>query len=449
MLGEQVRRHGVNTLWLTSAYFNLIVDTCPEILAGSRAGDDRRETVLCGARAACAGAYPGLRLVNGYGPSETTVFASCFVVPAGYEAPTLPVGRPVGDRRVYLLDRHLGAVPIGVPGELYVGGTGGGAGVPGAAGADGGAVRPRPVLGAGGGAAVPHGRPGAVACGRGAGVRGADGLPGEGARLPRGAGGGGGRAVGGTRQCARRWWWCGRTCRASGRLVALRRGRGGGELRCGGAARLAGRAAAGVHGAGARSWCWTSLPLTPNGKVDRRALPAPEWGAAEERVRGAADASGGGAGGDLGGGAGGGAGGGGGQLLRPGRALAAGHAGGLARAGGAVRGAAAARRSSRRRRWRGWRSGWRRCGARSSRCCRRCVPVERDGSAAAVLRAAAALVPGPAGAGERRSTTSPRRCGCAGALDAASAGAGAGGDRAAARGAADDVRARRRASPCR
>ena len=34
--------------------------------------------------------------------------------------------------------------------------------------------------------------------------------------------------------------------------------------------------AAGVHGAGARSWCWTRLPLTPNGKLDRQALPAPE-----------------------------------------------------------------------------------------------------------------------------------------------------------------------------
>ena len=47
------------------------------------------------------------------------------------------------------------------------------------------------------------------------------------------------------------------------------------------------------------------------------------------------------------------------------------------------------------------------------------VPVERDGRAAAVVRAGAALVPRPAGAGERRLQHPRRRCGCAGALDEA------------------------------
>ncbi|HEX7240433.1 MAG TPA: condensation domain-containing protein, partial [Longimicrobiaceae bacterium] len=94
VLGEQVRRHGVNTLWLTSAYFNLIVDTCPEVLAGVEQVMTGGETVSAAHARRALELYPGLRLVNGYGPSETTVFASCFVVPAGYDAPTLPVGRP-------------------------------------------------------------------------------------------------------------------------------------------------------------------------------------------------------------------------------------------------------------------------------------------------------------------------------------------------------------------
>ncbi|HET7233234.1 MAG TPA: amino acid adenylation domain-containing protein [Longimicrobium sp.] len=124
VLGEQVRRHGVTTLWLTSAYFNLIADTCPEILAGVR-------QVMVGGDAVSAphirrvlALYPDLRLVNGYGPSECTVFSACWPVPADFDGATVPIGRAVGDRRVYLLDAELNPVPTGIPGELCVGGPG-------------------------------------------------------------------------------------------------------------------------------------------------------------------------------------------------------------------------------------------------------------------------------------------------------------------------------------
>jgi len=66
--------------------------------------------------------YPRLRLVNGYGPSETTVFATCYPVPADFGALSVPLGRPVGDRRVYLLDGRGEPVPEGVAGELCIGG---------------------------------------------------------------------------------------------------------------------------------------------------------------------------------------------------------------------------------------------------------------------------------------------------------------------------------------
>ncbi|HST61415.1 MAG TPA: amino acid adenylation domain-containing protein, partial [Longimicrobium sp.] len=122
VLGEQVRRHGVNTLWLTAAYFNLIVDTAPEVLQGVAQVMTGGEAVSVPHVRRALELYPQLRLVNGYGPSETTVFATCYPVPAGFGAPALPVGRPVGDRRVYLLDRHFCAVPLGAAGELCVGG---------------------------------------------------------------------------------------------------------------------------------------------------------------------------------------------------------------------------------------------------------------------------------------------------------------------------------------
>ncbi len=122
LLGEQVREHGVTTLWLTAAYFNLIVDTCPEVLEGVAQVMTGGEAVSAAHVRRALELHPGLRLVNGYGPSECTVFASCWPVPADFDAPVVPIGRPVGDRRVYLLDRGLEPVPVGVPGELLVGG---------------------------------------------------------------------------------------------------------------------------------------------------------------------------------------------------------------------------------------------------------------------------------------------------------------------------------------
>ncbi|MET0398243.1 MAG: non-ribosomal peptide synthase/polyketide synthase, partial [Longimicrobiaceae bacterium] len=121
-LGEQVRAHGVNTLWLTAAYFNLIVDTAPEVLQGVAQVMTGGEAVSAAHARRALELYPELRLVNGYGPSETTVFASCFPVPAGFGGPSLPIGRPVGDRRVRVLDPLGVRTPPGVPGELCVGG---------------------------------------------------------------------------------------------------------------------------------------------------------------------------------------------------------------------------------------------------------------------------------------------------------------------------------------
>ncbi|HEU0077907.1 MAG TPA: amino acid adenylation domain-containing protein, partial [Longimicrobiaceae bacterium] len=121
-LGEQVRAHGVNTLWLTAAYFNLIVDTCPDLLEGVAQVMTGGESVSVPHVRRALELYPGLRLVNGYGPSECTVFATCHPVAAGFDAPAVPIGRPVGDRRVHLLDRAWEAVPTGVPGELCIGG---------------------------------------------------------------------------------------------------------------------------------------------------------------------------------------------------------------------------------------------------------------------------------------------------------------------------------------
>ena len=118
-----IRDFGVTTVWLTAGLFHLVVDERPMALAPLRqllAGGDvlspphverlRRE-------------LPGLRLVNGYGPTENTTFTACY--PAyEVEGGGVSIGRPIANTRVLVLGQDLEPVPVGVAGELYAGGAG-------------------------------------------------------------------------------------------------------------------------------------------------------------------------------------------------------------------------------------------------------------------------------------------------------------------------------------
>ena len=125
-IAAAVERHAVTTMWLTAGLFHLMVDERPETLA-------RVRQLVAGGDALSAGHVRRARerlgdggvLVNGYGPTETTTFACCHRVGRDESlASSVPIGRPIANTQVFLLDARLQPVPAGLPGEIHVGGDG-------------------------------------------------------------------------------------------------------------------------------------------------------------------------------------------------------------------------------------------------------------------------------------------------------------------------------------
>ncbi|MFI7241461.1 amino acid adenylation domain-containing protein [Streptomyces qinglanensis] len=115
---------GVTAMWLTAGLFHRIARTGPERMPGLRcllAGGDVLDPSHVNRTLA---ALPGLRLVNGYGPTENTTFTCCHVMTGPVQGPSVPIGTPVRGTRVRLLDDALRPVPAGEPGELYATGLG-------------------------------------------------------------------------------------------------------------------------------------------------------------------------------------------------------------------------------------------------------------------------------------------------------------------------------------
>ena len=124
-LGQILQQYQVTTLWLTAGLFHEMVDhnleglsqvqqllTGGDVLSPSHVRKALQE-------------LPGCRLFNGYGPTEGTTFTCCYpVVAPGEVTGPISIGRAIANTQDYILDHQLNPVPIGVIGELYIGGDG-------------------------------------------------------------------------------------------------------------------------------------------------------------------------------------------------------------------------------------------------------------------------------------------------------------------------------------
>ncbi len=123
-LVQSIDRLGITTLWLTAGLFHEMMERHPDGLTSVRqllAGGD----VLSVAHVKNAAKQADRRIINGYGPTENTTFACCYrVQPDGNIDSSVPIGRPVANTTVYILDRSMRPVPVGISGELYIGGDG-------------------------------------------------------------------------------------------------------------------------------------------------------------------------------------------------------------------------------------------------------------------------------------------------------------------------------------
>jgi amino acid adenylation domain-containing protein len=124
-VGRLIRDEKITSAWLTTGLFALVIEQQVENLKSLRqllsGGDVLSPRHV---RLALAG-LPDCTVINGYGPTENTTFTCCHrMQPGEHVLEPVPIGRPISNSTVYILDEHHRPVPAGTTGELFTGGDG-------------------------------------------------------------------------------------------------------------------------------------------------------------------------------------------------------------------------------------------------------------------------------------------------------------------------------------
>ena len=128
LFAEYLAKRPVDVLKIVPSHFSALLAA-----AGERNICPRKFLILGGEAltpelvSRVSDAAPSCKIINHYGPTETTVGSLTFAVKPhelSTHSATVPIGQPIANTRVYILDQHLHLTPVGVAGELYIGGAG-------------------------------------------------------------------------------------------------------------------------------------------------------------------------------------------------------------------------------------------------------------------------------------------------------------------------------------
>ena len=124
LLAAAIERYGIQVMFLTTPLFNLMARERPGLfneLEYLIFGGDQVDPV---AVSSVIGAGGPASLINGYGPTECTTFSTWHSPQRERAHQTVPIGAPMANTRVHVLDRYLNEAPVGVQGEIYISGEG-------------------------------------------------------------------------------------------------------------------------------------------------------------------------------------------------------------------------------------------------------------------------------------------------------------------------------------
>lgn len=124
LLKEEINSRGVNIMWFTSGWFNQLVEADITLF-------ENLETILVGGEKLSEyhvekvrQTFSGIKIINGYGPTENTTFSLTYSINEHEINQPIPIGRPLSNRSALILDENYQLVPVGVSGEIYLGGAG-------------------------------------------------------------------------------------------------------------------------------------------------------------------------------------------------------------------------------------------------------------------------------------------------------------------------------------